>query len=471
MSNVTVLEFNELNFEVLDNLVKQGKLPNFKKLMANHRVAKTIVSEEYSKLEPWIQWVTAHTGKRQDQHGAFNLSDVQHTKLRQIWDVLEARGVACGVVSPMNARRGELTKGFFIPDPWSVSNDTLPPQLTPIYQFLAERIQSHNVSLEQGSSKLGFAIAVAKAGVPLSAIARMGLAYVKTKLDKRNKWKLAAELDRFLWEVTATLQRKFKTEYTSVFLNAVAHFQHHYWTSHAPSHWGKKYPKLFKQRNPVSDVNLAPGDDPVTYGLKTYDYILGQAINTSGIDSVIVITGLSQIPFEGYAEDSGFYLYRPYDHAKTFAALNIKYKNFSPLMSRDAMLYFDDDVSRDAAMRIFESAKINDKPLFLCTQETESRLFCKVTYSYDVDINATVDAEGVPKGAIIFNEHFLLITFKTGHHSPEGFLIAPAGAFSKSLADQSKSIPLENFPELVLRTMRLNDAEGISHELQLSAAN
>ena len=86
----------------------------------------------------------------------------------------------------------------------------------------------------------------------------------------------------------------------------------------------------------MSERNLHPGDDPIAYGLKCYDDIVGAAIASAGIGSVVVLTGLSQVPFEGYAEESGFYLYRPTDHEQLFKALALPLSRFAPLMSSSA---------------------------------------------------------------------------------------------------------------------------------------
>jgi hypothetical protein len=462
MNEVLVLEFNELNREVLETLVQQGQLPNFASLLSSHTLSNTTVGEDYEKLEPWIQWVTAHTGKSQVQHGAFNLSDVQHSNLVQIWDVLEAQGIACGLMSPMNARRGNVTKGFFIPDPWTTSNDAHPPSAARIFKFLAEKVQSHNVSLDGGSSKLTFVLDCIKLGVPFTALARLGMGYIKSRIDKRNKWKLAAELDLFLFELTLTLKHAFKTQYTTVFMNSVAHYQHHYWTCHQPETWSQRFPKLFKLRNPVAEANLHPGDDPMLYGLQLMDDMVGRAIKVVGKDSVMVLTGLSQIPFEGYAGAKGFYLYRPIDHAKLFAALHIVTERIAPLMSRDVMLYFPNAEARTVALEILRSARVNGIDLFLCTEEDDHRLFCKVDYSFDMDSSTVVHANSLPAAGLNFQELFMLITFKTGHHSPMGMIIAPKNVLT------AESIALQTVPELIFKLMGVKEPEQAAHALSLS---
>lgn len=468
MHKLVLLEFNEINQRVLRDLVAAGQLPNFKRLMGHGQTVTTIVDEAYEKLEPWIQWVTAHTGKTQAEHKAFNLSDVQHSQLQQVWDVLESRGIACGLVSPMNARRGQLSKGFFVPDPWSVSDDSYPPMLDPIYRFIAERVQQHNISLEQGSSKLGFLKACLRAGVPATALARLGAAYVAAKLDPRKKWRLAAALDRFLWDITDALRKKFDTRFTAVFLNAVAHYQHHYWTEHQGGTWRQDHPVLFGKRNPVSERNLNPGDDPIAFGLRCYDDIVGAAIKSVGVGAVVVLTGLSQIPFEGYEAESGFYLYRPTDHAKLFGLLGLPCSRIAPLMSRDAMLYFANQTDQQRALDILASTKVNGRPVFQYSAESDQRVFAKVIYSYDVQDADAVTASSMDQ-PLRWGEHFTLITFKTGHHHPEGTVIAPAPALRSLLAADGR-MPLACMPALVFQMLRLQDAQAVAQDLQLSAA-
>ena len=468
MSDVVLLEFNEINQGVLRNLVAAGQLPHFKRLIDHGQMATTTVDETYANLEPWIQWVTAHTGKTQSEHKAFNLSDVQHTRLQQIWDVLESRGIACGLVSPMNARRGQLTKGFFVPDPWSVSADSYPQALDPIYRFIAERVQQHNISLEQGSSKLGFLKACLAGGVPPTALVRLGAAYLAAKLDPKKKWRLVVALDRFLWDITDALRRKLRTPFTAVFMNGVAHYQHHYWTEHRSGDWQRDYPVLFSKRNPVSERNLHPGDDPISHGLKCYDDIVGAAIRAAGIEAVVVLTGLSQVPFEGYAEESGFYLYRPIDHDKLFAALALPCSRIAPLMSRDAMLYFANDADRRRALDILASAKLDGRAVFHFTEEADLRIFVKVIYSHDVPPGAQVVAISLQQ-PLSWSEHFALITFKTGHHHPEGTVIASKASL-KGLVSADGRMPLRRFPALVFQQLDLQNATAVARELQVSAA-
>ena len=72
------LELNEVNFEMVDAYASQGALPNFRRLFDTHGYCQTSSETDYENLEPWIQWVTAHTGLTLAEHSVFRLGDIVH---------------------------------------------------------------------------------------------------------------------------------------------------------------------------------------------------------------------------------------------------------------------------------------------------------------------------------------------------------------------------------------------------------
>ena len=87
------LELNEVNFDFLRGYAEQGRLPTFKRLLGAHGYALTTSETEYERIEPWIQWVTAHTGKPYVDHGVFRLGDIVNHDIPQVWEQLEGRGL------------------------------------------------------------------------------------------------------------------------------------------------------------------------------------------------------------------------------------------------------------------------------------------------------------------------------------------------------------------------------------------
>ena len=75
--------------------------------------------ERIDEVEPWIQWVSAHTGLTLAEHGIFRLGDIVSHELPQIWEQLEESGLRVGAISPMNAKHRLHKPAFFVPDPWT----------------------------------------------------------------------------------------------------------------------------------------------------------------------------------------------------------------------------------------------------------------------------------------------------------------------------------------------------------------
>ena len=84
-----LLELNEITFPWLESYIRAGYLPEFAKLFGTYSVCTTSSEEDYDHWEPWIQWVSIHTGKTFAEHGIFRLGDIQNLKSEQIWDFLE----------------------------------------------------------------------------------------------------------------------------------------------------------------------------------------------------------------------------------------------------------------------------------------------------------------------------------------------------------------------------------------------
>ena len=72
---VLVLELNELCTPLLDRFMAEGLLPNVARLRAESARFTTDAEETGDRLQPWVQWVTAHTGVGLAEHGAFKLGE------------------------------------------------------------------------------------------------------------------------------------------------------------------------------------------------------------------------------------------------------------------------------------------------------------------------------------------------------------------------------------------------------------
>ncbi|HEY1417044.1 MAG TPA: hypothetical protein VGF41_04040, partial [Myxococcaceae bacterium] len=69
---VIVLEFNELSPVLMRRFIDAGHLPAFRRLRDEAEVWTTDAGERPPFLEPWIQWITVHSGQPYREHGVFN---------------------------------------------------------------------------------------------------------------------------------------------------------------------------------------------------------------------------------------------------------------------------------------------------------------------------------------------------------------------------------------------------------------
>ena len=91
-SQLALVELNEVNFDYVKFYTRQGRLPVLARLLRQHGMAQTHSEQVYDHIEPWIQWVTAHTGLTYAEHGVFRLGDIDRHDIPQIWEMLEKAG-------------------------------------------------------------------------------------------------------------------------------------------------------------------------------------------------------------------------------------------------------------------------------------------------------------------------------------------------------------------------------------------
>ena len=120
MKKLLLIELNEINFDFLQNYIKKYDLKHLRDIYDLKKL-ETRSEKEYDKLEPWIQWVSVHTGKNYNEHKVFRLGDINKYHGSQIFETIEKMGYSVGAISPMNADMRMSKPDFFIPDPWTDS--------------------------------------------------------------------------------------------------------------------------------------------------------------------------------------------------------------------------------------------------------------------------------------------------------------------------------------------------------------
>jgi hypothetical protein len=399
-SALVLIELNEVNFDVVQEYIDNGEsLPNFERLMS-YESRITTSEKQYDLLEPWIQWPSVHTGKNYSEHEIFRLGDVVSKKPTQIFELLESHGLRVGAISPMNAANVLSHPEYFVPDPWTD---------TPSDKSILSRMLSSALKQAVNDNSEG--------RVTLRSLFYLGCCFlflvhprshwrlITKALSSRGKpWRKALFLDRLLHEIHMSLLVRRKPDFSTVFLNAGAHIQHHYFLNSASS--------LVKPGgNPAWYV--APDEDPLLEMLIEYDEILGDLLKDKFWD-ILLATGLTQSP----VDETVFY-YRLRDHAHFLKRVCSPRVKVLPRMTRDFLITCETE--SDAVLVANQLSKVVTADGVRVFGEIDNRgkdVFVVLDYSREITSDTVILVRGSWSK---FIDEVVFVAVKNGQHEGRGF--------------------------------------------------
>jgi hypothetical protein len=401
MPRVIFLELNELNFEYIEHYTGRGLLPNFRRILASHGYARTTSEEVYEHIEPWIQWITVHTGKTYQEHGVFRLGDGPQLGLRQIWEELAARGLKVGAFSPMNARAFPGA-AFFVPDPWTKTSVIAPALMRRAYRAICQAVGDNAEGRIGVASSLHLAL-----GLLRYARLKNWPAYLFDGMaGLRRHWPRAVFLDRFLADCFLYLWRRTRPDFATLFLNGAAHIQHHCMFN-SPAYAGPN-------RNP--SWYLPPAVDPVRGIYELYDELVGHCLELEDGPRLMIATGLHQDPV-----DEPVFYWRLRDHADFLRRIGAEFVSVEPRMSRDFLVNCKDAVGSTRLANLLGSGRAADAaPLFEVDNRGTSVF---ATLSYPREIGAGFQARFSNGTVDDLSKHVVFVAIKNGRHKGIGYFV------------------------------------------------
>jgi hypothetical protein len=421
------LELNEINFESLERYAESGELPAFKSFFEQHGYTQTSSEDDYAYLEPWIQWVTAHTGKSFAEHGVFRLGDIVGTTIPQIWEQLEAEGYKVGAISPMNAECRLKDPAFFVPDPWTPTEVKASPSIKRLHAAISQAVNDNANSRITPRSLIEIGISSLKAIRP-STVGRYG-ALVANAV--RKPWSRAMYLDLLLADLFSNSVAQSSPDFASLFLNAGAHIQHHYMFSSA------LYEGPF--RNPSWYVD--PTEDPVLDVYRLYDGILGRLHSRFPKARILLVTALHQDPYP----ELQFY-WRLRNHADFLAKIDVPFKSVEPRMSRDFVIRCASvEEARAAEFRLSQVASSDGVSLFTIDNRGTD-LFVELTYPNDIPAEAEFCVGNVHHAGL--RDIVAFVAIKNGCHNGIGYF-----ADSGERLGKVDGFPLTGLPTRIRRIL------------------
>ncbi len=425
MEKVILLSMNEINFHYIQKYNEKNLLPNFKKLIDEHGFSITTSETEYKKIEPWIQWVTAHTGLDYDEHGVFRLGDIVNHSFDQIWEKLEReKNLKVGAISPFNAKNRLQDPAFFIPDPWT-STDVSGSGLD---QLLSDAISQAVNNNAEGkiTLKSKFALII---GLLLNAKVRNYGKYISLALNAGKKpWNKAMFLDLLLADVFVNKWADHKPDFSSLFLNAGAHIQHHYMFSSKVYDGDLKNPSWYIDQD----------DDPLLEVFELYDDIVGQVLDKAPGARLMLATGLTQDPYP----TEKFY-YRLKDHKSFLSKIGAPFKDIEPRMSRDFLVHCDNAEDAAKAEAKLLSIKSSDSEVVFSVDNRGDTLF--VMLEYPREITKGFEISSGNELYQNFHDDVVFVAIKNGGHNGNGFFLDS----NSSVGNIPHSIELKKLPTLI----------------------
>jgi hypothetical protein len=201
------------------------------------------------------------------------------------------------------------------------------------------------------------------------------------------------------------LLKRHRPGFSTLFLNAGAHIQHHYFFNASKAFQGP-------QKNPAWYIR--PGVDPFAEMLQVYDVIVGNYVSDSS-RNLIIATGLTQVPY-----DRVKYYWRLKDHDRFLRGIGLCYKRVQPRMTRDFLVEFDNAEDAASAQRQLQAIRaVTDGELLF--SEVENRgdsLFVTLTYPHDIPagFKAVLDGREIALG-----DEVVFVAIKNGMHHAKGF--------------------------------------------------
>lgn len=396
--SVLLVELNEFSLPLLRFAVRELNLPHIQRLLSFSE-SSTFTEDTYDSgyLEPWVQWVSVHTGQPSGLHKVMHLGDVPPAEVPQLWEMLSDRQITSGFWGVMNGdRKGAKHCLFFLPDPWTFVEPGFPAEIESILDlpryFTKNRLSPRRlVLLGKGLKLFRRMMAI---GVVQRSWAEWGF-WLRGLMRFGPKPFVLFSIFEYLSALAFLhYRRTYRPRVAAIFLNLIAHAQHYYW------------------RHDVT--RLAP---EMVFVLKIANRIMGLLWAESPVEQVtLVMNALTQTNTN---QESTWVLYvqkRPDLFLKEIGVETVKIEQ---LMTNDAQAFFASESDRDLAHQRLQDLKVNGQRLLFVDSNGRDplRLFYRLDYFEDLGPEAVLQFEG---RTFAFYDHFERIVVRTGKHSPHG---------------------------------------------------
>jgi hypothetical protein len=447
---VILLELNELTPRLIERFMAEGSLPNFRRLRDESRVFTTDAEEQGENLNPWIQWVTVHTGLSFAQHGVFRLGEGRRCPAPGIVDLASRAGRRVLQFGSMNVPFQTPLNGAAVPDPWATDLEPYPSELAPYVRFVRQHVLEHTNEQAAASraDTLAFLRFMLGHGLSAGTLAAILRQLVRER-SGRYGWQRVAILDLLQWDVFAWYYRRLRPQLATFFLNSVAHLQH--------THWRNLEPERFAiQPSPAEQTEYS---DAIAFGYRKQDALIGRFLDLAGPETTLVLcTALSQQPCLTWEDKGGKRFYRPhaYEDLIAFAGITEAHR-CAPVMSEEFSLRFEELAAAERAETALRGLEVAGEAAFWVHRDG-LELYGGCRIHHDLPQSAALkNTSGLsrPFHELLYQAESL----KSGIHHPHGILwIRRPDKRHRTVTDP---VPLTCVAPTLLRLLDLAPAEAM----------
>ena len=359
--NLAIFEINECDFTYFLKGAKKYQFPLIKNYFKkkNKLTTFTVDKVEGLNLDPWVQWVTVHTGTRSSHHKIYRLGQKLNSNIKQIWDIIAVKGFSVTLWGLFNSNlRNKKNIDLFFPDPWSFTQKAYPNEFNN-YLNLPKYYATNYPNIKLGKL-LYFAYKFFKKvflSKSIFYILKNFFDFMKIfYLAGFKSFNLYFFLDLISLEILCKEIKKKKSDFFLVSLNSFAHYQHNFWDN-------DKYEIIyFWYLNEM---------------IKKINYL------ESNYNSVICCNGFEQKKIKKR------YFLRPKNPKKFLKILGLKFKRIEPNMTTGAQVFFNNSVDKTKCFNFLKSINLHHIPLFE-VEESKKYIFFKFNiylYKKNFDIN------------------------------------------------------------------------------------
>jgi len=405
-NKIIIIELNEFNKELLENAVKEINLPNIANIISFHSFTyKTNDTYESGYLEPWVQWNSVHLGMPSTEHKVKNLGETSVKFIPSMWNRLSENGISTGIFGCMNASRNRAIENkFFMPDPWMHSEPGYPKCLSNLLmlpRYLAKNYRDISI-LKFFKLLPPFFKSLFDLRMTMSAISITFLSIYYRFIRKKKDYVFIVLYDILTSSLFCKLIKNNDSNVNVIFLNSLAHIQHHYW-------------------NNINHIS-----DEIKWSLKKIDVAIGKITDSYPGAAFVFHNGLSQLNTN---DDKPWIGYRQKNPEQFYQAIGIEGARVEQNMTHDGHLIFNDQQKADDAFKILISALINKEKLFHLEKKYDNEF--KIFYRLDItDDLAASSKMFCNHKEYNFFDLFDRIVMRTGKHMPIGTIYSNKINFS-----------------------------------------